>query len=560
MRGLTRIIRRLAKRTESRRASQPSVRTLRIEPLEERRMLAVTAPLGFNAKFVEGISESHPEVFFTWIDNGNESGYEIQRSISGRDDPDVWEGFGGAIAEDDEQLKFKDGFRRYYYRLRSTGHPTQDPEVTENSAWTDPPIFAIGQTLNENESVVVSEDAIVKVSAIGHSQIDVPLIAATIELRWPLEKAYEDADYTISRKQKDDLSFTQVASLTYDGQNPITGWTDENLAGKTAYEYKVERIRVNNAFFNATLTAIGFIYAGVDVPLEDGDSTIESPGTVILVIDETQIDAMQPDDVIAEIDRLKQDLFAEGWDVEVIDDVNPSDTPESVRTKIKAKYDDPNINVTTVLLIGHIPVPMSGFSRPDNHAARAMPADVYYGDMDSTWTFNENTVPTDGDGKPVELMVGRVDMRGLPNFQQYSPGLTEAELETELLRRYLDKDHAFRTGQVAVERKALMRDQMAREDSSTGAWGMMNGFFGPADPADATPEEPDNIDVADFPEPIWPLATGLGSIGSGDLDGEAVGRRGSIATRDLTSCSRDGSMRVIFKRTRTPYFSWETAL
>ena len=177
-----------------------------------------------------------------------------------------------------------------------------------------------------------------------------------------------------------DLDFEETGRPDY--PDPFFGWVDEDLNSKTAYEYKVVRTRKDNHYFDSTTTqGIGYVYAGVDVPLDDADSTIERPGTVILVVDETQKVALQ-----AELDRLQDDLFAEGWDVEVIDDVNPSDTPASVRTKIKAKYDDPNINVKAVFLIGHIPVPMSGWNSPDGHEFRPMPADVYYGDMDDLWT------------------------------------------------------------------------------------------------------------------------------------------------------------------------------
>ena len=382
MKFLSRLIKRLGFFEKSRRAGVARTRVMRLEPLEDRRLLTA-APDDFA---VTNIDDTEVGLHWTPRPEQEVTGYEVEVSINGIDN---WRPFFGhePIVQSDIQdlqaacdlepnepcyFNTREVYRSYYYRIQSL--PAEST-----------PIWSLVAGSNARP-VNTPEDNTVKVSAIAHSQIDVPLIAATIELRWPLEKAYEDADYTISRKQKDDLSFTQVASLTYDGQNPITGLTDENLAGKTAYEYKVERIRVNNAFFNATLTAIGFIYAGVDVPLEDGDSTIESPGTVILVIDETQIDAMQPEDVIAEVDRLKQDLFAEGWDVEVIDDVNPSDTPADVRTKIRNIYILDPTNVKAVFLIGHVPVPMSGWNNPDGHGPRPFPADVFYGDVDGDWT------------------------------------------------------------------------------------------------------------------------------------------------------------------------------
>ena len=89
--------------------------------------------------------------------------------------------------------------------------------------------------------------------------------------------------------------------------------------------------------------------------------------------------------------------------------------------------------------MGNIPVPYSGDIAPDEHPNHtgAWPADVYYGDMDGTWTDQSanyqqtvNSDPADrarlsntpGDGKfdqttppsAVELQVGRVDLAGMP--------------------------------------------------------------------------------------------------------------------------------------------------
>ena len=663
----SRMLKRSRPSSSSGRTHRPGLRMLQIEPLEERRLLThITAPLDFKVQHVPGPLAEEIKLKLSWTDSSGETGYEVERSITGRDDPDgLWEGgFHENLPADKIILNIDDVFRRYYFRIRSTGHTGSHSE----SPWSAP-VYAKGTFTSPTANIIVPEDKIVKVSAIAHSQIDVPLIAATIELRWPLELAYEDADYTISRKQKDELSYTQVASLTYDGQNPITGWTDTSLGNKTAYEYEVERTRKNNAYFNSTTTqGIGYVYAGVDVPLDDDDSTIESPGTVILIVDNTQADALT-----AELIRLEDDLYAEGWDVirhDVIrhdvarhDDDPLLNTHEDVRDLIIADYTADPTNVKSVFLIGHVPVPMSGWNNPDGHGPRPFPADVFYGDVDGDWTdttrntdlrgyqgnyryndagtgddvaswtftgltpgdyevsvswkkdtnratnapftifddstevagpilvnqrftatanhvekntpfkiiaasvtinsdtlvvqlsddangrviadavriemldpsppppviidndepgfsttgtwklrvdgsvnligdgvFDQQTVPDDGDGKPVELMVGRVDMHGLSDF---------SESETELLRRYLDKDHAFRTGQVAVERKARIRDRFARTYSSTGAWQTMSGFFGPAE--SPTELEPDNIDVNKWTDTNWPLAVGLRS-------------------------------------------------
>ncbi len=510
-------MKRFRQHSSVRRESRSPERRIAFEPLEERRLLAAV-PTTFKADDNGGTS-----VEIRWDLMLGATGYEVQRSITGIDQ---WEGFGpalGALHTLDD-----DFYRSYYFRIRSVEVPASGPTIYSN--WTDladadctaNPVLECPRPTNN------PEDNTVKVSAVADPA------TPKITLQWPEELAYADADYKVYRKEKDETSFALKATLTWTGAT-ITAWPDTDLVAdpdpllhKVVYEYKVERSRnfsATHPFFKSAKTATGYVYAGVDVKLDDADSTIESPGTVVLVIDETQKVALE-----TELDRLQDDLIAEGCKVVVIDNVNPNDTIESVRDKIVDKYDDDPTNLKAVFLIGHIPVPMSGLSSPDGHPPpRPMPADVFYGDMgdaqgNSIWDVDaglltENTVPTDGDGKPVELMVGRVDMRGLPNFQQYSPGLTEAQLETELLRRYLDKDHVFRSGQVTVERGALIRDQIAFPDSSTGAWQTMSGLFGPADPAVATAEEPDNIDVTDSSAPTWPFAIGLSSIDSGDLDG-----------------------------------------
>ncbi len=158
----------------------------------------------------------------------------------------------------------------------------------------------------------------------------------------------------------------------------------------------------------------------------------------------------------------------------------------------------------SIILIGHVPVPFSGMSANDGHGSQqfggshigAWASDLYYGDMDGTWTdqtantealipdqrpnYLENrNVPNDGkfdqNDVPsiVEASVGRIDfararLRSYPPDPQNEPGLelqipggtsmTDAELETALIARYLDRNHAFRVGALQTENQALTDD------------------------------------------------------------------------------------------------------
>jgi hypothetical protein len=144
-----------------------------------------------------------------------------------------------------------------------------------------------------------------------------------------------------------------------------------------------------------------------------------------------------------------------------------------------------------VFLFGRVPVPYSGNFNPDAHPDHkgAWPADVYYGDVYAEWTdelVNNDTATraenknVPGDGKfdhidipdEVILEVGRVDMSSMSNF---------AMTETELLRQYLDKNHAFRHGQLTAPRRALIDDNFnafGGEAFATSAWRNFPNFVG----------------------------------------------------------------------------------
>ena len=116
---------------------------------------------------------------------------------------------------------------------------------------------------------------------------------------------------------------------------------------------------------------------------------------------------------------------------------------------------------------------------PDGHPDHrgAWPADAYYGDPDGEWpdtlvdsskasrAENKN-VPGDGKFDPtflpsdVKLEVGRVDLSQMPAF---------GKTETELLRRYLDKDHAFRHRTMEVEKRLGVEALESREERVEGA-------------------------------------------------------------------------------------------
>ncbi|MEP7233980.1 MAG: T9SS type A sorting domain-containing protein [Ignavibacteriota bacterium] len=200
------------------------------------------------------------------------------------------------------------------------------------------------------------------------------------------------------------------------------------------------------------------------------ESSIERPaisdrGKLILLVDKTFSDSLKP-----ELTRLVEDLWNDGWHV-IRHDVLRSEAVPNVKAMITSDYMSDPDNTKGLFIFGHVPIPYSGLINPDGHGDHigAWPADVYYGEFNGDWT-DEKTGPTSGirpananipgDGKfdistlseigsTVDLMIGRVDLFDMTNF---------SKSEKDLLKQYLDKDHAFRTGTMKVPKRALLED------------------------------------------------------------------------------------------------------
>jgi hypothetical protein len=153
---------------------------------------------------------------------------------------------------------------------------------------------------------------------------------------------------------------------------------------------------------------------------------------------------------------LQSDLTGDGW-VVLRHDVSSSATPDGIKSLIVADYYSDPAQVKAVLLFGRVPVVMAGSLSYDGHGARPMPADAYYGDMDGNWHLEldpgsrASYMPSD-----IELMVGRVDFQNMPGVGAPTPWPSE----TELLRQYLRKDHAYRHKITVVPRRAIMANRI----------------------------------------------------------------------------------------------------
>lgn len=262
-----------------------------------------------------------------------------------------------------------------------------------------------------------------------------------ISLSWPLDLAA--TSYTVARKDLGALAWEPATALA----GAATGYDDVNIQIGWTYEYQVIK--------NGPVQAVTYLVAGVHADM------IGSRGTVVLVVERSLALPLA-----AELARLTDDLVGDAWRV-VRHDVGRNDAVTAVKALIVADAQkDPAVR--TVFLFGHVPVPYSGLLNPDGHPDHlgAWPADLYYGALSQPFTdisvnynasarVENRNVP--GDGKfdqtyvpTVELEVGRVDLANLPSFGPRT--------EVDLLRQYLNKDHAFRHRLFSLPRRGLVDD------------------------------------------------------------------------------------------------------
>ena len=292
-----------------------------------------------------------------------------------------------------------------------------------------------------------------------------------IRLSWPGDSAA--TGYSVSRRTP--TSGWQHLGNISGGQNDFT---DGNVSVGTKYEYKIVKTT------NAGYTGYGYLASGIRV------APVDHRGRVILVVESSLGGAIGN-----ELNQLQQNLVGDGWVVSRRT-VSRSDSPRSVRQAIQEIYNSDASNTKAVFLIGNVPVPYSGDIFPDGHPNHrgAWPADLYYGEMNGTWTDSSvnNTEAerqinwnTPGDGKfdqsfvpgEVELMVGRVDFSNMTCYSNKA----NSRSELDLTRQYLAKNNRWRLGQVQVQQRGLICDNFADkgDDPIAGsAWRAFPGFFG----------------------------------------------------------------------------------
>lgn len=289
-----------------------------------------------------------------------------------------------------------------------------------------------------------------------------------ITFDWPLDPGtpgFPMLAYQVYRKSREVAAWgSPIATLP----DYATNFTDTNVVIGETYEYQFIKIATN-------LTGYGYAWAGIRAPLQD------ERGKLLLLVDDTMAG-----DLTNEIARLRQDLVGDGWTV-LRFDVARTGSVSQVRQLILTNWVQLPA-VRAVFLLGHVPVPYSGNITPDGKPEvhrGAWPADVHYAELNGFWTdfFVNNSTSSDprnwnvpGDGKKdqstifsdADLQIGRVDLANMPGKFTYEGPPTFAS-ETELLRQYLNKTHAYRHKQFVPAPRALIHDGADARDGEAGA-------------------------------------------------------------------------------------------
>lgn len=257
----------------------------------------------------------------------------------------------------------------------------------------------------------------------------------------------------------------------------VNSYLDKGLLAGQIMEYRVAKSKSTFSFY-----ANGYILAGFEIAPK------AYLGKVLMIIDSNYSVPLK-----SKIAEYKDQLTREGYNV-VSKVVLRSEKVSSIKSWISSQWQSDSLNIKSIFLLGHVPVPYSGNYRPDGHSEHtgAWPADMYYGNFYSNWSDNtvNNTqatrsenqnVPSDGKFdisrvNPIgtatssiqrsQIPVGRVDLYGMPSFGN----------DTLLIKRYLNKALNFRRGIYKATPRGLIDDNFGYFGSEAFASGGFRNF------------------------------------------------------------------------------------
>jgi hypothetical protein len=270
---------------------------------------------------------------------------------------------------------------------------------------------------------------------------------------------------------------------------------------------------------NGSTTALGYSLSGVKY------NPPVNRKHVILLIDSSYLLALN-----TELDQLVEDLYFMGWQVSKVF-AGRNESAETVKERLKKHHYSQIKTPETLFIIGHVPVPYSGYFSsqgtkypPDGHAegsgnhTGAWPADSYYGDFEGIWTdrnvtcttgtqtrhhnipkdgkFDQSVIPSD-----VVLEIGRADFFNMSAFSNN---------DTALTKQYLNRIHDWRLGKISMEKRALIDNNFTGLNLASTGYQNLPCFVG----LDSVFDDRDYFTAQKQGSYLWSYGCGAGSYTS----------------------------------------------
>jgi hypothetical protein len=204
--------------------------------------------------------------------------------------------------------------------------------------------------------------------------------------------------------------------------------------------------RIWKPLLGISAATLGLVLGGCsgEAPSSEADT-----GTTVSALTEarkTVLVAVHPNPgaaIAAELATFAQDLTNEGW-TPMVETVALS-TPAELRAMLASRY--ASTDLAGVVFVGDLPQPRIWHETADSAAATGV-SDLYYMDLDGTWTDQNQDGYLDWHGghRAPEIFAGRIKATRVGTLGQS---------EVDLLRAYFARNHAYRTGATRTSRTSL---------------------------------------------------------------------------------------------------------
>jgi hypothetical protein len=262
----------------------------------------------------------------------------------------------------------------------------------------------------------------------------------TLRINWDAKGALKSGGVAIDRRALGNTGGGAWQPLAQDIRRRRV-YVDETVQPGKAYEYRVTRT-------DGDAVQVGYWLAGQDVP------AVVERGVALLAIEES-LEAP----LAAALTRFGRDLLGDGWQVvrhtvprHNKDAVENLKAANALRAWVGEQVGQNPERPHSLILFGHVPIVKSGQVGPDGHGNHPHEADLYYANIGPRWaqkpdgTLLQSVLP----GLKIDLPVGRID------FASISGGDRTEELQH--LAHYLDKNHAWRHGELGDLRNAYAQN------------------------------------------------------------------------------------------------------